>query len=183
MPHLESAVIALIFTSALHAQVANSPSVGAKALRPPRRQALLLKLQGKGSQIYACQNSADGAPPAWKLKAPDAKLFSEGGEVVGRHFAGPTWEYSDGSQVIGQMVASQPAPERDSIPWLLIKAVSHSDKGAFSRVQNIQRLATKGGVAPDTGCTASHLKEEMSVPYEATYYFYGERVRGAMNNH
>ncbi len=79
------------------------------------------------------------------------------------------------------MVASQPSSEKGSIPWLLLKAVTHSDKGFFSRVQSIQRLATKGGVAPATGCSASNLKSETSVPYEATYYFYGAPIPGALN--
>lgn len=173
----------MLIAALVFAQLASPEPVGPKALRPPEGQVLLVKLQGKGSQIYVCQSAAEGDTPAWKLKAPDAKLYSLSGESVGRHFAGPTWEYSDGSQVLGKMVASQPAPDKESIPWLLLKAVSHSDKGLFSRVQSIQRLATKGGVAPDTGCTASNLKEETSVPYEATYYFYGERVGGAMNAH
>jgi hypothetical protein len=51
--------------------------------------------------------------------------------------------------------------------------VSHSDSGMFSRVQTIQRLQTKGGVAPATGCSAANFKEGRAVPYEAIYSFYG----------
>ena len=51
--------------------------------------------------------------------------------------------------------------------------VSRSDSGMFSKVQTIQRLQTKGGVAPATGCGAANFKEETAVPYEAIYSFYG----------
>ena len=37
----------------------------------------------------------------------------------------------------------------------------------------IQRLNTKGGSAPDTGCsTASDVGKQTLVPYSADYYFF-----------
>ena len=134
---------------------------------------MILHLQGKGNQIYVCQ-SATGAY-AWKLKAPDAKLFGESGELTGRHFAGPTWEANDGSRVLAQPVASVPSPDSSSIPLLLLTAISHDGNGLMARVQSIQRLDTKGGVAPTGSCGAAIKNEEVAVPYEANYYFYGMR--------
>jgi hypothetical protein len=39
-------------------------------------------------------------------------------------------------------------------------------------VVSIQRLQTKGGKAPATGCAASHRGEQARIPYTADYYFY-----------
>jgi hypothetical protein len=142
-----------------------------KVLLPPQGEALILHLNGKGKQIYTCQSA--GGVYAWKLKAPDAKLFRPNGELAGRHFAGPTWEASDRSRITGKVVASAPSPDSNSIPWLLLSVTSHDGAGNMSRVQSVQRLETKGGVAPVSGCSASNENQEMPVPYEAGYYFYG----------
>jgi hypothetical protein len=146
-------------------------SSGPKALLPPAGQVLILHLNGKGKQIYSCQGA--GGVYAWKLKAPDAKLFSEGGELAGRHFAGPAWEANDGSRVTGKLVASVPSSDSNSIPSLLLTVTSRAGTGIMSKARSIQRLETKGGVAPATGCSASNENDETSVPYEAGYYFYG----------
>jgi hypothetical protein len=142
-----------------------------KALLPPQGQVLILHLEGKGKQIYTCQSA--GGVYAWKLKAPDAKLFRQNGELAGRHFAGPAWEASDGSRITGKLVASVPSPDSNSIPWLLLSVTSHDGAGIMSKVQSVQRLETKGGIAPATGCSASNENHETPVPYEAAYYFYG----------
>ena len=39
------------------------------------------------------------APPAWTLKAPDAQLIDKKGKPFGKHFAGPSWQASDGSSI------------------------------------------------------------------------------------
>ena len=64
------------------------------ALKPPPGETLALQAQGVGDQIYTC----DGA--SWTLLKPDARLLDESGKQVGLHFAGPTWQWSDGSRVI-----------------------------------------------------------------------------------
>src|ERR1700722_7307170 len=77
--------------------------VAPPALQPPKGQTLILRSKGKGKQIYTCQTVAGAS--AWKLKAPDANLYSETGELIGKPFAGPTWQSTDGSQVVGKMIA------------------------------------------------------------------------------
>jgi hypothetical protein len=151
----------------LQAQVSDIP----KELKPPAKQVLILYAHGKGRQIYTCQSAA--GQYVWKLKAPDARLLDASGKQVGRHFAGPSWEANDGSRVIGKLTASVPSSDADSIPWLLLSAKSTGGEGTFSKVKSIQRLNTKGGKAPGTGCDASHDPAETSVSYEADYYFYG----------
>ena len=150
--------------------VAELPAVP-KELQPPAGQPLLIQLHGEGKQIYVCQRA--GSLYAWKLKAPDAKLTDQNGNLAGRHFAGPTWESNDRSQVSGKLTASVASPEIGSIPWLLLTATAHSGTGAMQKVQSIQRLNTKGGAAPAAGCTAGNESAETAVRYEASYFFYG----------
>ena len=178
--HRSSFLLALILAGTLQAQTTPSRPDAPKTLQPPTDQVLFLHLQGKGQQIYVCGTSTDGAP-TWKFKAPEAKLYGANGELAGHHFAGPTWQANDESKVVGKVAATVPSPDANSVPWLLLTMVSRSEKGIFSRVRSIQRLATKGGVAPPAGCSASNQKEEISIPYEASYYFYGEPQVGVPN--
>jgi hypothetical protein len=142
-------------------------------LQPPADEQLLLQVHAKGDQIYTCKG--DAAQFSWALKAPDAQLFDKDGKPFGKHFAGPSWEASDGSRVTGKAVANAPSPDADSIPWLLVNIVSHEGTGVLSRATNIQRLNTKGGKAPATGCDAAHTGQELRVPYSADYLFYAPR--------
>ena len=81
-----------------------------KELQPPANEQFLLQVRAKGDQIYSCK--ADGGQFAWTLKAPDAQLFDKDGKPFGKHFAGPSWEASDGSRVTGKAVAKAPSPTR-----------------------------------------------------------------------
>lgn len=144
-------------------------------LVPPADQKLFLLVHGKGDQIYTCKGDAGNF--AWALKAPEAQLFDNNDKPFGKHFAGPSWEANDGSRVTGKAVANAPAPAADSIPWLLINVVSHEGTGVLSTATYIQRLNTKGGKAPATGCDASHASQETRAAYTADYLFYGPKDR------
>jgi hypothetical protein len=141
-------------------------------IKPPEGQRLVLKGHASGDQIYICQSSANSDSPfAWVLSGPDARLVDESGKEIATHFAGPTWQAADGSQVKGKVV-SQTAPDPDSIAWLLLAATDHTGGGLMSDVRTIQRLNTKGGKAPATGCDAQHQGDKTRVHYTADYYFY-----------
>ena len=141
-------------------------------LKVPAGERLVLQAHASGSQIYICQQG-EGGKSAWTLKAPDAELHDHSGEVIGRHYAGPTWKYKDGSEVTGKAVARVDSPDPDSIPWLLVTATSHAGDGLFSRVTSVQRIHTKGGQPPTaTECTSSTSNQERKSAYEADYYFY-----------
>ena len=142
-------------------------------LRPPANEQLLVRVHAKGDQVYVCKS--DAAQFSWTLKAPEARLLDGNGKSFGRHFAGPSWEANDGSRVVGKSVSNSPSPDANSIPWLLVTVVSHEGSGVLSRVTTIQRLNTKGGKAPISGCDASHLNQEVRVPYSADYRFYSPR--------
>jgi len=142
-------------------------------LQPPANEQLLLQVHAKGDQIYTCK--ADAAQSSWTLKAPDAQLVDDKGKPFGKHFAGPSWEANDGSRVTGKAVANAPSPDADSIPWLLVNIVAHEGTGVLSRATTIQRLNTKGGKAPATGCDAAHAGQELRVAYSADYLFFSPK--------
>ena len=144
-----------------------------EALQPPANEQQVLQLHAKGDQVYSCK--VDGPQPGWTLKAPDAQLFDKDGRVFGKHFAGPSWQASDGSRVAGKAAANAPSPEADSIPWLLVKVVSREGEGVLARVTSVQRINTKGGKAPASGCDAEHAGQEVRVAYSADYVFFAPK--------
>jgi hypothetical protein len=150
---------------------AGLPAALPAELRPPASQKLILQAHGVGDQVYICQ--AVEGNYAWIFKAPDARLLDADGRLLGRHFAGPTWEAKDGSRVVAKPAASVPSPDPRSVPWLRLDAIRHDGSGTMSPVLSIQRLNTQGGNAPVQGCGASTVGAEARVPYQADYYFFG----------
>jgi hypothetical protein len=143
-------------------------------LQVPQDQSLILKAVAKGSQIYICKAKVDNSSTfEWTLKGPEAVLLNEQGEIIGKHYAGPTWESNDGSKVVGKVKAQANAPQRSTIPWLLLQAESHQGDGIFSQVNWIQRLNTVSGKAPSSGCDRAYKNREVSIAYQADYYFWG----------
>lgn len=129
-----------------------------------------IKLRGIGAQVYTCEASSSGF--GWHLKAPEATLLDNEGAEFGRHFTGPSWQARDGSTVVGEVVVSDPAPQPGAIPWLLLRAKSHTGSGDFASVGYIARIATEGGLAPANGCDAMHSGAVHRVPYSALYVFF-----------
>lgn len=145
-----------------------------EAIKAPAGEQLVLEVHASGSQIYVCRQGADGKF-AWALKAPEAELRDDRGKVIGHHYAGPAWKHNDGSEVTGKAVARVDSPDSDSIPWLLINAVGHSESGVLAGVTTIQRIHTKGGQPPAaTECNQSKQNAEVKVNYTADYYFYAK---------
>jgi hypothetical protein len=170
------AAIALIGSLSGAASAQSTPTSAAaipENLEPPADSVLLFTLEARGVQIYVCEADPDDATAfVWTFKAPQAELLNERGEVVGSHFAGPTWQGQDGSAVVGAVLERAAAPDAGAIPWLLLETKDHEGSGAFSTITHIQRLDTAGGVAPAEGCDEAHAGEEVRAPYEATYAFF-----------
>jgi len=140
---------------------------------PPAGARTVLQTKGDGVQIYVCSSANDAFK--WTLKAPDAKLIDASGKIVGSHFAGPAWKLLDGSQVQGKLMAARPAPEADSVAWLLLRAKADTATGSLAGVAFIGRTETHGGVAPQSGCQAStDAGKTVRVHYTATYTFYAK---------
>jgi Protein of unknown function (DUF3455) len=145
------------------------------SLAPPAGLKRVLEASASGVQIYRCgpPKVAEGAPAAvWNFEAPRATLTDQRGEGVARHYAGPTWEATDGSKITGKVTAHTDATEAGAIPWLLLKTESAGTPGRFDKVRAVQRLFTSGGSAPKGAC--AKVGEALEVPYRAMYVFWAE---------
>jgi len=169
------AITTLLFSFPFAAQYSTQPEQQEipPALQPPVNEKLILQLHATGDQIYTCKS--ESGQFNWTLKGPDAQLFDIQGQPFGKHFAGPSWQANDGSRVTGKLLATVDSPDAESIPWLLVKVVTHTGNGILSRVTTIQRLHTQGGKAPSDGCDSDHVDQEVRVPYSADYLFYGPK--------
>ena len=126
---------------------------------------VVFRAYATGVQIYRWNGTA------WSFVAPEATLFANADATgeIGIHYAGPTWEGNGGSKVVAAVI-DRCTPDANSIPWLLLGAVSSEGPGIFHRVALIQRVNTVGGNAPATPGTV--VGEQARVPYTAQYFFY-----------
>ena len=144
-----------------------------EAVRVPSGQTMRMVATGVGEITYECREKAAAAGQyEWAFVAPVATLYSADRRNVGKYYAGPTWEASDGSRVTGKQMAIAPAAP-GSIPLQLVKTDPTMGGGAMTGVTYIQRLNTKGGVAPAMACDAASKGRRQQVAYEADYVFYG----------
>jgi len=130
-------------------------------------ETLVATIHAQGAQVYDCTADAAGQL-AWQFREPIATLLVDG-KTVGRHFAGPTWELTDGSKVLGKIAGRAPGATAMDIPLLKLDAVPQRDAGLLAGVTTIQRLNTKGGVAQGPCGTPGEL---LSVAYSADYAFH-----------
>jgi hypothetical protein len=145
-------------------------------LKPGANESLAMIVPAKGVQIYECRAKKDQAGSyEWAFVAPEADLFDTSGRKIGRHYAGPHWESTDGSKVAGTLKESTDAPQADAIPWLLLVTKSVGPQGSFSKITSIQRVNTAGGLAPKTGCAQSTVGTTARIPYGADYYLLAEK--------
>jgi hypothetical protein len=145
------------------------------ALAPPPGETLQRTLWATGAQLYECRAKAGVADATeWAFIGPEATLADDRGILVGRHYAGPTWEANDGTKVVGTVKARLDAPEPGAIPWLLLETRSTGKgSGQFARVTSIQRVATQGGMPPPAaGCTSATLGQQARVDYKAQYVMF-----------
>jgi hypothetical protein len=142
-------------------------------VRVPAGQKPMMLASGVGDITYECREKKDMAGQyEWAFIGPMATLYARDRKAVGTYYAGPTWESSDGSKVTGKQVAVAPAGA-GNIPLQLVKAEPATGAGAMSGVRYIQRVNTKGGVAPSLVCDAGAKGKRQTVAYEADYVFYG----------
>lgn len=144
----------------------------ARPLSAIDKNTIVTTLHAEGAQIYECKPDTSkpaGKAPAltWQFREPIATLMV-GGQSVGRHYAGPSWELVDGGGVKGRVVTSTPAPTENDIPWLELEVVDHRNKGILSDAVSVLRINTKGGLAQ--GSCESDGKY-LSIPYAADYLF------------
>jgi hypothetical protein len=157
------ALTAFFLTGSFVSATAQTPLP--EAIAAPGETAVLT-LHAEGAQVYECKTGADGTL-AWVFREPIATLFLDG-KTVGRHYAGPNWEYSDGSAVVGQVAGTAPGQVAMDIPWLKLTVASRRGNGALTPVTTVQRINTVGGKL-NSACYKAGTYE--SVPYSADYVF------------
>jgi hypothetical protein len=131
-------------------------------VRVPDGNRRIATFSARGVQTYQCTAGA------FVFVQPDAILSIRGrAEIL--HSRGPVWtSVLDGSSVTGATVAS--SPRENAIPELLLRSTGNRAPGLLGTVRFIQRLDTRGGLAPAGACTTEGAT--VSVPYAATYAFW-----------
>ncbi|HYW56532.1 MAG TPA: DUF3455 domain-containing protein [Polaromonas sp.] len=139
----------------------------------PAGNKVSMETVGVGDITYECRAKAAAAGEfEWVFVGPDARLLDRSGRQVGKYYGPPaTWESADGSKLTAVQLAVAPNVA-GSIPLQLVKANPAMGAGAMQGVTFIQRVDTRGGVAPATPCTAATLGSKQVVKYQADYIFY-----------
>lgn len=174
---LAAPAAAAAMLSACAGMQSSSPMYSQAALPPtvqvPAGNAVAMESVGVGSITYVCGPKKDAAGQfEWVFGGPDAKLNDRGGRQVGKYFGPPaTWESMDGSRLTATQVAVAPNGA-GNIPLQLVKGNPATGAGAMSGVTYIQRVDTRGGVAPATPCASANAGAKQIVQYQADYIFY-----------
>jgi len=157
------ALALLLFASLAKAQDPTLPSVSARQI---------FVAEGRGVQIYQC--TGQNGMFTWTFQSPEATLFEPATQhALGKHGAGPSWTWTDGSAISGKFLQKSPSPDLGSIPWLLLStAPSGTTTGALTPITLVRRSDTHGGNAPAAGCDAEHISAVIRIAYSATYTFY-----------
>jgi hypothetical protein len=143
------------------------------AVQVPAGHVVALETVGAGDITYECREKAGAMGQfEWAFVGPSASLNDRQGRVIGRYFGPPaTWAAMDGSAVTGTQLAVAPGGE-GNIPLQLVKTNGATGSGAMSGMSHIQRLATRGGVAPQAACNGDSKGRREIVKYQADYIFW-----------
>lgn len=143
------------------------------AVKVPAGHRVALETVGVGEITYECRAKAGMAGAhEWVFVGPQADLNSRGGTRLGTYFGPPaTWKANDGSAFTGAQLAVAPNGT-GNIPLQLVKANPATGQGAMSSIAYVQRVATRGGVAPAAACDAGMLGRKEIVKYQADYVFW-----------
>ena len=76
------------------------------AVQVPAGHKVAMETVGVGEITYECREKKDMAGAfEWAFVAPVATLYGADRKMVGKYYAGPTWEAADGSKVTGKQAA------------------------------------------------------------------------------
>jgi uncharacterized protein DUF3455 len=161
-----SKMVALLFAMVVAGAFAGTACAQAPPAIAAPGETAVATFHAEGAQVHECKAGGDGKL-AWALREPIATLLLDG-KTVGRHYAGPNWEHTDGSAVVGKVVANAPGKTASDIPWLKLEVTAQRGSGALSGVTTVQRINTQGGVHTGTCDKAGAFH---SAPYAADYVF------------
>ncbi|MDB5377169.1 MAG: hypothetical protein JWR00_1615 [Rubritepida sp.] len=163
----------LALAAALHVvALTHAGTAEAQPTTVPAGFSVVATFHAEGAQIYQCRSGADGGL-AWQFREPVATLL-EGGRTVGRHYAGPSWELSDGGTLVGRVAEQLSGAGANAIPWLRLDITERRGGGRLEQATAVLRINTAGGVAEGACSTAGELR---SVAYAADYVFLAPQAR------
>jgi hypothetical protein len=171
--NIKTSVCLLACSLAIGLQTAHAQSALPDAVKVPDGHRVMLETVGVGEITYQCRDKTDApGKTEWTFVGPKAVLNDRAGKPVGDYFGPPaTWQAKDGSKVTGTQLAVAKAADGD-LPYQLVKANPAEGKGAMQGVSYIQRVATRGGVAPASDCTTQNKGAQQIVKYQADYVFW-----------
>ena len=143
-----------------------APLVSAPAAFDVADRAAVLVVHATGAQIYECKVDASGAMN-WVFREPVATLV-RGGRTIGHHYAGPTWELTDGDAVAGRQSAAAPGASPGDVALLKLDVIEHRGSGILKDAKLVLRLNARGGVLKGECPEAGELR---AAPYSADYAF------------
>jgi hypothetical protein len=131
---------------------------------------IVATLRGVGKQIYDCNGGT------YKFREPAAVLFNLRAAQAGIHGKGPFWTLFDGSKVtidplVKAVADTSISGTTSNVPWLLVTVTHEGTGGALSNVTLVQRIDTRGGLAP-ASCSGS---QTLAVDYSANYVFWAPK--------
>jgi hypothetical protein len=165
MPFPKTTTLALLLLSGSLASASAAETPLPSAIAAPG-ETVVLSVHAEGAQVYECKAGTDGKL-AWAFREPIATLLVDG-KTIGRHYAGPNWEHSDGSAVVGKAASNAPGATANDIPWLKLSVTSQRGSGVLTGVTTVQRINTEGGKLEGACDKAGSFK---SAPYAADYVF------------
>jgi Protein of unknown function (DUF3455) len=165
MPHPRTVALALLLLAGSLVSASAAETLLPGAIAAPG-ETIVLSVHAEGAQVYECKAGTEGKL-AWAFREPIATLLADG-KTVGRHYAGPTWEHSDGSAVVGKVAGSAPGATPNDIAWLKLDVISRRGSGILTPVTTVQRINTQGGKL-DGACDKAGAWR--SMPYSADYVF------------
>jgi hypothetical protein len=157
-------ITATIILAALDIHAAGAQTLPAGIDAPG--ETAVVKVYAEGAQVYECKADQAGKL-AWQFREPVATLLLDG-KTVGRHYAGPHWEMSDGSIIQGKVAGRAPGATVADIPWLKLDVSAQRGQGQLTGITTIQRINTKGGVLEGACDKAGAFR---SVAYSTDYVF------------
>ena len=143
------------------------------SVKVPAGHRVAMEAVGVGETAYECREKKDAAGQyEWVFLGPEAVLNDRCGKKIGSYFGPPaTFENMDGSKVVGVQMAVSPSSP-GNLPIQLAKANPTTGSGAMVGVTYVQRVNTKGGVAPATACGMATKGDLQKVKFQADYIFY-----------
>jgi uncharacterized protein (TIGR03118 family) len=151
-------------SEALNGHDNRAPAVP-KAIHVPHPNHLHFHGFAQGVQIYTWNGAT------WGSATPQATLFNDEGNVVIKHFAGPTWESADGSKTTRSRYSANRYRRSRVDPVAAAWRHEHGRSGRTLQQHQIHP-AREHGWRESPSAPGTAIGESARVPYTADYFFY-----------